>query len=1168
MTARAAQGDVVRGTVDTVYYASPQWSSGRLAVSNGGAVRFAGKLYARAGDLLTLHGRWTRHPQYGRQFDVTSMEYDLPLDIDGLAHYLANHPDVKGIGPAKARVLAERYGHAFDRALDDEPVAMAAAAHVPVESILALRDVWQANALMNRASAWLASYELTHHQVSSLLKRLGNNAVALLKEDPYLLVGEVPGFGFKRVDKVALKMGVTKAHDGRVRAGVLETVREAIDAGHCWLEYQALVEETNALLTMDDLDSWQWVADAVDTLVREGALAEVHHGGRLVTTPVMLEMERFLAAAFRGARTPNIHFSDEQDIDGLIQHHAPTLNAGQRAAAMNALTFMVSLVSGGAGSGKTYTIKAILDLCELKNLRVVLAAPTGKAAKRMEQVTGRKAFTIHRLLGYSGRAFRHSPENPLETDVLIVDEMSMVDVPLAWRLFRALQLDRTSVVLVGDHNQLPPVGPGNVLRDLVQRKLVPMTLLEEVVRQAGVLKENSIALLGGNVPKTSPTAWYVFNDLDVPEHLARFICDMYREVLAQKLAYDLVADVQVLTPTHKGPMGTRALNILLQRLLQKMLHGIDVSAVPEGRRPRLLVHDKVIQTRNNYELGVMNGATGIVRDVTAGGGLVIEFDGERVTIPARSPWLQDIELAYALTVHKCVSGNTLIANGNGLVPMSDLAVGIKEGETSERFIPLSTHKGLGAAVSVSNEGEKECIRLQTARGFRLDASVGHKVFAATGQGFAWVPASAILPGDTLVMRRGTMQEHPDMPAQTVCFEGRSLVVDEEMGWVLGVLIGDGNQTDRNDYRVEVTKGAHDLLLHYVSAIQKGLGVRTTIRPVKERVRYSAYFHDKQARMLLHEAGLGFDKAAKKKTPWVIFQSPAAVQWAYLRGLFDTDGGVNGSGVHFTTASEQLAFEVQQLLFANGVVASNNHMTEPNPGRGWSGAWRITISGSAEIRRFSQCVGFDHEMKALALSVSCHFLPEDGFKSNRGFIPFGKSLIQDFRDELRVRGGRNYQGAEILGQLFSRIIAGKANLNHYHVEWLTRQVPNIQDTGPAGAMLREICDQRYVFDRVASTSRLRTCVYDFLVPGDHSYIGNGFINHNCQGSEYPCVIAVIHKSHSFQHHRNLFYTAVTRARKTAIVLGDAWGIRECARKRSTALRQTFLSLAPGWEESNG
>lgn len=659
MTAHAGESDVLCGMVDTVYYAAPQWSSGRLKMSDGDTVRFAGKLFARVGDLLTLRGRWTRHPQFGRQFEVASMEYDMALDTDGLAHYLANHPEVKGIGPAKARILAERFGSEFDRALAEEPEAMAKAAHVPVDSILALRSLWQAHALLNRASAWLASFELTHHQVTLLLQRLGNNAVAVLKENPYLLAGEIPGFGFKRVDKVALKTGVPKGHQGRIRAGVLECVKDALDTGHCWVEYQDLVDRANTLLTMDDLDSWRWVADATDALVKEGALAEVSHAGqRLVATPAMVEMEQFLAETFRRGVSPNVHFRDERHVVRLIERHAPQLNPGQLVAASNALSFMISLVSGGAGSGKTFTIKAILDICEERGLNVILAAPTGKAAKRMEQVTGHEAFTLHRLLGYNGRDYRCGPDNPVEADVLVIDEMSMVDVPLAWRLFQALRLDHTAVVLVGDHNQLPPVGPGNVLRDLVQRRLVPTMVLEEIVRQAGVLKENSIAILSGTVPKSSARdaagrrAWHVLDDLDIPDHVPRFICDMYQQVLAQKLNFNPITDVQVLTPTHKGPMGTRALNILLQRLFQKMLYGIEPPPVPEGRRPRPLVHDKVIQTKNNYELGVMNGAVGIVRDATLGGGLMIDFDGESKEIPAKSPWLQDIELAYALSIHK------------------------------------------------------------------------------------------------------------------------------------------------------------------------------------------------------------------------------------------------------------------------------------------------------------------------------------------------------------------------------------------------------------------------------------------------------------------------------------------------------------------------------------
>lgn len=649
--------ETIRGQVDTVYYAAPHWSSGKLASLSGNGVRFSGKLFAREGDALVLRGHWTNHPQFGRQFEVVSMEYDMELNTMGLARYLANHPDIKGIGRSKALALATKFGNDFDNALMQCPETMAEIAHVPLETICQLRDVWQANAMVNSASAWLASFELTHHQVVSLIRRLGNNAVAILKEDPYLLVREVPGFGFKRVDKVARNMGMAKEHPGRVRAGVMECIQDAMNSGHCWLEYQELVDQANTLLTMDDLGSWQRVAGATDALLAEGLLVEVaHEGHRLIATPALREMERYLADVFKGP-VPNVHFTDPY-VATLVKRHAPDLNRMQFWAAHNALKYMMSLISGGAGSGKTFTIKAILSACEAQGLDVTLAAPTGKAAKRMEQMTGHSACTIHRLLGYNGQEYRHGPGDPIQTDVLIVDEMSMVDVPLAWRLFRALQLDRTAVVLVGDHNQLPPVGPGNVLRDLVQRRLIPTIILEEIVRQAGVLKENSIAILGGKVPPTSPRdasgrrPWHVLNDLDIAEHVPRFICDMYEQVLAQKLGYDLIADVQVLTPTHKGPMGTRALNIILQRLLQRMLFQVDVPPLPEGRRPRPLVHDKVIQTRNNYDLEVMNGAVGIVRRVIPGGGLVIDFDGESKEIPAGSQWLQDVELAYALSIHK------------------------------------------------------------------------------------------------------------------------------------------------------------------------------------------------------------------------------------------------------------------------------------------------------------------------------------------------------------------------------------------------------------------------------------------------------------------------------------------------------------------------------------
>ncbi len=316
------------------------------------------------------------------------------------------------------------------------------------------------------------------------------------------------------------------------------------------------------------------------------------------------------------------------------------------------------MISGGAGSGKSYTVAALTKIYGEEDLRVVLAAPTGKAAQRIEELSGRRASTIHRLLGFDGKSFARGPEDPIIADVVIVDEVSMVDVPLAWHLFRSIHLERTAVVLVGDHNQLPPVGPGSLLRDLVETRAVPTVVLDQVVRQAGVLKENSIAVLAGQVRKTSELeasgrrAWYLVDQFTEPDDAQHFLLKLFETVLSERLGFDLRDDIQVLTPTHKGPLGTRALNLALQRLIQAKLWGVEAPIPKPGRRPQLLVHDKVIQTRNNYTLGVMNGAVGTVTEVASDGSLRITFEGMPVNIKSGSPNRSDIELAYALTIHK------------------------------------------------------------------------------------------------------------------------------------------------------------------------------------------------------------------------------------------------------------------------------------------------------------------------------------------------------------------------------------------------------------------------------------------------------------------------------------------------------------------------------------
>jgi exodeoxyribonuclease V alpha subunit len=649
----STQTESVHGVVQTIYHAGANFSAGRLRTDDGGIVRFAGKVYVRENDPVSLRGRWEEHPKYGRQFAVDWLEAETDLDPAGLANYLANHPQIAGIGPAKARLISEAFGASFDQVIRDNPSAVARAAKVPLDVVTNLQRIWIEASALNGAMTYLAAYGLTHFQVTTLVGKFGNHVVPMLEENPYLLISEVPGFGFKRVDKIARRLGTPKELPSRLRAGIEYAVQAAVDDGDCWVEYEDLLDRANELLVLDNLDSRDLIERELEGLIGENRLVCCPYERLVVADPEIHRMEEFLAEVFRKAWGANPHGNCAADPDLLA-----TLNADQRSAVLNAFQHCISLMSGGAGSGKTFTVRSVIRACEDLQLSYEIAAPTGKAAKRLEQSVKRSAQTVHRLLGFNGQTFAKGPEDKIRADFLVIDEVSMVDVPLMYRLFQAVDLDRTAVLLVGDHNQLPPVGPGNVLRDLVQSRAIPTTILTKIIRQAGVLKENSTAILDGVVRPTCDEKeggcrpWYVVNNFTDREHVRMFLEKLFGEVLEERLGFDLLQDVQVLTPTHKGPLGTVELNIVLQRLIQKKRFDVDVLGVEPGRRPELLAGDKVIQTRNDYELGVMNGSVGYVVDNDPKAGLTIDFEGHTVEIPSDSGKQQFIQLAYATSIHK------------------------------------------------------------------------------------------------------------------------------------------------------------------------------------------------------------------------------------------------------------------------------------------------------------------------------------------------------------------------------------------------------------------------------------------------------------------------------------------------------------------------------------
>jgi exodeoxyribonuclease V alpha subunit len=648
----------VRGTVVKVVFQSPSFTAGRLLLRSpgdwpdgraGDFISFAGSAFVAVDQTVSLRGTVEQHTKYGRQLKVTGLVYELPVDADGLADWLARHPDAKGIGPIRARKIAAAFGSEFSTVLRSDPERIAQVAGVPLESAYILQRSWIAEEEFNSVATRLVAWGLTDGQTRAVLKQYGASAPDIIEQDPYLLLGEISGFGFRRVDDIAMARGVAKDHPGRIRAGVVYTLGEFLENGSTCPDLDRLAEAAGKHLALDNLDATEKVYEAVAALVAADTIQGERLGEerRVALTSVHHQESALFAWLQRGGAAVNPHFHQDRITLVIDTYCDKRLDGSQLKAVYTALQKRFSLISGGAGAGKTWTVRAITQAYRAAGKSIELCAPTGKAARRLVELVGIEARTIHRLLDYHPAVgFRVNSNNPLGVDVVICDEFSMVDIHLLWALAQALT-DRTDVVFVGDHHQLPPVGPGAVLRDAIRHRLVPTTLLQHCHRQAGVLKQNCSAVLEGIVAPTAewtgdgPGPWYVRDGLATADDVLSVLRTLFTEIVPA-WGLDRLSDVQVMTPIHKGPLGVVALNAMLQRLHQESL-----GVVVDAEKPTLYVGDKCIQTKNNYALDIMNGHQGIVLQTEP---LVVEFEGRSVAIPKEC--YGQVQLAYALTVHK------------------------------------------------------------------------------------------------------------------------------------------------------------------------------------------------------------------------------------------------------------------------------------------------------------------------------------------------------------------------------------------------------------------------------------------------------------------------------------------------------------------------------------
>ena len=637
---------LLRCVVERITYQNPENGYSVLKVKVKGysdLVTLVGNLLeVPVGSVLLCRGEWKVDKRYGSQFVAATWEETMPATVYGIEKYLGSGL-VKGIGPRFARAIVQRFGTETIDIIETDIERLYEVPNIGRKRVAKIRESWEKQKDIKNVMLFLQGYGVSTAYAAKIYREYGKESIEKVRENPYRLADDIWGIGFKTADGIAAKMGYEKEDPRRCRSGILYTLGQLSDEGHVYAGEEQLVKTAGQLL------------EAGETAIRD-TLA-----GMLQAEDLILDKDAIYLPPFYHAecgtsrRLRDLAQSTGRSLfDGLFDPSSLTAETGieydevQLAAIRQAVTSKVMVLTGGPGTGKTTTTQGIIAALKKAGLRVLLAAPTGRAAKRMSEATGMEAKTIHRLLEYNPQdGYKRNDENPLEGDALIVDECSMIDILLMNNLLKAVPVGMR-LVLVGDIDQLPSVGAGNVLRDVIDSQRIPVVRLVRIFRQAqkSRIVMSAHAINRGNFPDTSngrDTDFFFMKEED-PERAAESIVRLVKERLPR--AYRESPDrIQVLTPMQRGVVGAANLNLLLQQALNPS--GPSLSRGGYTYRQG----DRVMQLRNNYDKDVFNGDLGYIREVdTEERTLKVDFDGKWVEYDVTE--LDELTLAYATTIHK------------------------------------------------------------------------------------------------------------------------------------------------------------------------------------------------------------------------------------------------------------------------------------------------------------------------------------------------------------------------------------------------------------------------------------------------------------------------------------------------------------------------------------
>ncbi len=637
---------------------------------------------ANVGEMLHLEGTWTSHPQYGRQFEVRSFRVHYPATIQGLRKYLGSGL-VRGIGPVTAGKIVDHFGLQILDIIENTPHRLREVPGIGQRRAETIAQAWEEQKQIKEIMMFLQSHGVSTSLAVRIYKQYGQEAIHVVSSNPYQLARDVFGIGFRTADKIAHQMGISRSDPARLQAGLLYALSVLSDEGHCFAYREQLLDQAIQLLEVDR-EGCEEQLDALiqqEELLAEDAVAmntplaapagenqapensqpsADKPEGQAIYLPPFFMAERGVSSRLRRIQTARRdRLADFQGLDwkrafdwlaGQIPIH---LTGQQEEAVKMALTNKVSILTGGPGTGKSTITAAIIRLLQARKHSVLLAAPTGRAAKRLSETTGLESKTIHRLLEFKpGPAgpFLRDQKNPLDTDLIIIDETSMVDILLMNHLLGAVD-QGSHLLLVGDVDQLPSVGPGNVLRDLIASSMIPVTRLDTIFRQAedSFIIVNAHRINQGQIPEISQQSkdFFLFSEQD-PDKASDWVIELVARRIPARFGFDPITDIQVLCPMHRGAVGVSELNRRLQETLNPP--GPGKAEFRQGHRV-FREGDRVMQIRNDYERQVFNGDMGRIHRLDLEEAVALVNFDDRV-IQAEFSQLDELVHAYAVSIHK------------------------------------------------------------------------------------------------------------------------------------------------------------------------------------------------------------------------------------------------------------------------------------------------------------------------------------------------------------------------------------------------------------------------------------------------------------------------------------------------------------------------------------